>query len=570
VAERGRTDASVYGTQPQVLCTTRHESTPTPIHSRMTDASLSKRETFRSQVTDTPKGWLIALAAALLAFAAALVWQSQGWHGSPNPAPLRVMLAYWATFAGLWGVLTWGVIQFGSRWSDGKLGVGVALIVVGLAAAVRAVVLALADPVLSDDIWRYLHEGALLADGRNPYAKIPANIPPSESPLPSALKQVNHPKLGAVYQPFAEYFFACMTWLHHAVLAVLGNWAWPRAMTFRLGMTVVDLGIVAMLIGRLREADRSPWWAGLYALHPLAISEIAGSGHQDVLGVAALLGGLLLFERANRRWLFAAAGGVALALAVAVKPIAAPAALPAAWAMRRWPKGIAVTAISGATAMVVLYLPFILMPGGIETMIASVRQFADQWTFNGSMYPLIKGTVDPVGYDYWWRVNKWLTWFDGFLPGQPLTLLLAGAVEAVGRDLSRYLLAGAALLAMGLSLWRSWEKLFRPMVVYLLVMMLGTSTLHPWYLLWALPLLPLCFDGPLWLLSGTLMVAYIAMLHPQTNYAVPVWLKAVEFAPVYALLLVAWTTGFTVTRPRWLGPSINLPSTANALGKAES
>jgi hypothetical protein len=508
----------------------------------------------RTALGGVRSGWLAVLTVALAGFVAALSWQSAAWAGSPQPAPRSVLIAYWLLFAGLWATLTFGLWRFGPGWQRaGPIGRSVVTLL-GLATVARLLMLGLAEPVLSDDIWRYLHEGALLAGGENPYARVPANIAPNESPLPSALAKVNHPELGAVYQPTAQYVFACLTWLHHGVLSVLGDGAWPRATTFRLGMTVVELGLITLLIVRLREAGRSPWWVSLYALHPLAISEVAGSGHQDVLGITALVGALILFDRPQRRWLFPVGGGIALALAVAVKPIAAPAAIPVAWALRRWWAGLGLTALSGAATMALLYTPFVVMPGGIETMVESVRAFADRWTFNGSMYPLIKDTVDPVGYDLWWRVNNWLAWIDGALPGAPLTFLLADFVKMVGEDLSRYLLAGAALLAMGLSLWRSNEKLYRPVVVYLLVMMLGTSTLHPWYVLWALALMPLAFDAAVWTLSGTIMLSYVAMLHPQTNYAVPVWIKLIEFMPVYALAILGWCTGWGVTRPGWLRP----------------
>jgi hypothetical protein len=497
--------------------------------------------------------WLTALLAALVAFVAAMIGQSLLWAGAgQTPAPLQALWPYWTTFGLLWLVLTAGLWRLG-RAAGQRRGRSAILLLVALAAVVRLALLVGAEPVLSDDIYRYLHEGALLAEGTNPYAQVPAEISPQQSPLPSALQRVNHPELGAVYQPTAQYVFAAFTWLHHGITGAFGEAAIDRTTTFRLGMVGFDLLILFMLIGRLREAGRSPWWAAIWALHPLVLSEVAGSGHQDIIGITALLAALLLFERAHRRIGFVAAGGIALALATAIKPIAAPIALPIAWSLRAWPKGLAGTAISGAAAMAALYLPFILMPGGINTMVQSVGEFAGRWTFNGSLHPLLKQTLDPVGYDYWWRINNWLAWADGWLPGQPLTFLLADLIEQIGRNLSRYLLAFTALLAMGLSLWRSPDKLFRPIVVYLLVMMLGTSTLHPWYVMWALVLLPLTFDTALWVLSGTVMVSYIAQHHPQ-NYIVPIWLKWIEFAPVFAAAILGWLTGWGVSRPAWLQP----------------
>lgn len=514
------------------------------------------RDLTANQPADAKRAALIAVAAALVAFVIAMWLQSQAWQGAAaEPAPWQAIWPYWATFALLWLVLTIALARLG-RWLDATRGGRTILLLLSLALLSRGALLVFAEPVLSDDIYRYLHEGALLAEGTNPYAKVPAAISAAESPLPSALARVNHPEMGAVYQPTAQYVFAGATWLHHGVTSLLGDGALDRTTTFRGVMVVFDVLIVLMLATRLREAGRSPWWAGLWALHPLVLSELAGSGHQDVIGICALLAGLLLFERANRRIAFAMAGGVALAVAVAVKPIAAPVAIPVAWWLRRWPKGIALTAVSGAAAMTALYLPFYLMEGGLATMLDSIQRFADHWRFNDSAHAMLKPYVDPFGYgQIKWRLIDWLEWADAWVFRGALQFLFADLIRTVFNDLTRYLLAATALVGMGLCLWRSEDKLFRPVVVYLLLMMLGTSTLHPWYVLWGLALLPLTFDAALWTLSATVALSYIAQHQPDAYY-VPVWLKWLEFGPVYALAIIGWLTGWGMARPRWLQPML--------------
>ncbi|MEZ6189822.1 MAG: hypothetical protein R3C45_00850 [Phycisphaerales bacterium] len=42
--------------------------------------------------------------------------------------------------------------------------------------------------------------------------------------------------------------------------------------------------IIAVLLAWLRDMGKSTWWAVAYAWHPLAISEVAGGEHQDVIG----------------------------------------------------------------------------------------------------------------------------------------------------------------------------------------------------------------------------------------------------------------------------------------------
>ena len=512
--------------------------------------------------------WLAALVGGLLTLALGLWLQSHAWAGAGHePAPWKALGPYWLGFGVLWVVLTAGLWRVG-RHLDRWRGLGSVAVVLLVALLAKGTVLATAEPVLSDDIYRYLHEGALLADGQNPYGKKPSNIDAQQSPLPSALEKVNHKHLGAIYQPAAQYVFATATHIHNQITATLGM-VLDRTTTFRAVMVLFSLLIVVMLAARLREAGRSPWWAALWGLHPLVISEVAGSGHQDVIGIAALLAGLLLFERANRRLSFAAGGSVALAIAVAVKPIAAPVAIPVAWWLRRWPRGLLMTAVVGCIAMVALYLPFVMMPRGIGLlpgsegqMINAAQRFADAWKFNGSLHPLVADWLTPFGYnEVKWRALDWLEWGDAWVFGGALQFLFADAVTTVCNNLARYVLGAVALLALGLSIWRSEDKLFRPMVVYFLVMMLTTSTLHPWYALWGLALLPLAFDTALWVLAGTVTLSYVAQHHPS-DYEVPVALKLVEFVPVYALAALGFLTGLGVNRPGWL-PGIKASHAVN-------
>ena len=142
----------------------------------------------------------------------------------------------------------------------------------------------------------------------------------------------NHPELVTIYQPASQWVFAGL-----ARLAALPH-GLPADAVFRLGFSLVDLLAVGLLLLALRRAGRSAWWAALYAWHPLAITEVAGAGHQDPIGIAALLASLLLAAGVAERHTsgegcppgraaWAAGCGAAMALSIAVKPVVAPVAL---------------------------------------------------------------------------------------------------------------------------------------------------------------------------------------------------------------------------------------------------
>ena len=56
-----------------------------------------------------------------------------------------------------------------------------------------------------------------------------------------------------------------------------------------------ELVMMALLVLALRSTKRSAWWLALYAWHPLPLTEIAASGHQDIIGIALIVAALLVY-----------------------------------------------------------------------------------------------------------------------------------------------------------------------------------------------------------------------------------------------------------------------------------
>jgi hypothetical protein len=356
------------------------------------------------------------------------------------------------------------------------------LLILAGAFGLRLLIALTTEPMLSDDIWRYVHDGRTTVElGANPYA-----APPTDSPLPYP---GNNPTLVTIYQPTSQLVFAGLATLSSSERA------------FRLGFIAFDLLIVALLMLMLRQAGRSAWWASLYAWHPLVIAEVAWSGHQDVIGIAALLGALLLAMRARdaaSAWGWAIGAGVCFALAIGVKPLVAPLALPLAWALReRW-RLILPAAGSTALMLAALYLPFALWEPGLGGMIETVRTFTGKWAFNGSAHAIAYSLL-------------------GSKPAADQLMLV--------------------LLLVTLLITTFTTDLYRAAMVYLFAGVLLSSTAHPWYLLWSLALLPLAFSWGAWVLSLTIVLAYTAWINPA-GFEPLDWARWVMFVPVYGFVLV--------------------------------
>ena len=264
-------------------------------------------------------------------------------------------------------------------------------------------------------------------------------------------------------------------------------------------------------------------WVLLYAWHPLPILKVAGSGHQDVVGIALMLLGLLCCEavwRKRDRW--AVGGGIALALAVAIKPYVLLVLPAAAWFLRR-ARPISLASAAGALALTVLYLPFATSDAGLDRMFETGRYFNEYGVFNGSLHPAL----------------RWLTGSRPITDAISAVLILSAVIATTGwcvrgtRPRGLWLAAAAALLA-GLLL---------------------ASIVHPWYVLWALALVPLVCAAEIqrwltapvvfgiWWLAATIPLTYVVHLS-DVPYRVPGWVLAVEYGPIYAVL--AWAAGAAV------------------------
>ena len=242
------------------------------------------------------------LSTALIAYLAAVIWLSRTWPGAGQAPVSQTQLGvFWITYALLWAAL--GVMATCLwRGKTRRGGTRAVVLLVVIAAVVRVVIALAGPPVLSDDIWRYIHDGAVLGRGDNPYAQAPAEMAPKRVPEARVHQRISYPELVTIYQPASQYVFAALSEANARLPAAARQADAMGDHTFRIGFVLFDVLIVGMLAWRLRAAGRSPWWASLYALHPLALAEIAGSGHQDVIGIAAMLAGLMLIERANMRW----------------------------------------------------------------------------------------------------------------------------------------------------------------------------------------------------------------------------------------------------------------------------
>jgi hypothetical protein len=353
-------------------------------------------------------------------------------------------------------------------------------------------------PDLSDDVFRYLWDGRVTAAGISPY-ELPPNDPALAEIAPELARRVAHRDVVTVYPPVAQ-----------AAFRVFG--ASGHLLAWKVFAAAADLSIVAILWS---GAPGGAFAAALYAFHPLPVTEAAGEGHLDSLGVVLLLASLAHLARRRR-----ALAGIALAMSVLTKYVSLAAAIPL---LRRGRfKFLAAGVLCAAVLWLAASRPGVSPFGGLG-------QYVTRWDFNSPIYTAAVGWMDSSGLPQtakdaflglkakWnhpaWTMRVFPYFYSAFFARVLLGLLLAAALALIAfrvPDLETSVFASLAAL------------------------LLLSPTLHPWYLLWVLPFAARKREPAFLYLSFCVPLSY-ALLYPLPGVSRGL-LWAAEFLPFAALL----------------------------------
>ncbi|MDD5308152.1 MAG: glycosyltransferase 87 family protein [Deltaproteobacteria bacterium] len=397
-------------------------------------------------------------------------------------------------------------------------------------AFVLRVVLVQFPPVFSDDIYRYLWDGRVILSGENPYAHAPA-APELAALRDRAWTLINYKELRTPYPPLAELLFALVALVSRSVSA------------FKLVAAALDTLVVALVLflagGRLRAQPAKPdpashraiVAAAAYGLNPLACVETGMSGHFEPVATALALAGLLLLKRgraAVSSALFAAGFGVKLAPGL-LWPVAA----------RKNVRALLVFPVLAAA----FYLPFLSV--GSKT-VEMVDTYARRWEGNAGLFAIVKagferliGVVAGVRGDGEMIHLRFLDEPAAALQGTFFSLHKDGAFDAAAPgafalgDLSLVaakLTLALLVIALVATLVARRAEPIRASAWILGALVVVTPVLHPWYLLWILPLAAVLGQFPWFVLAALAPLAYLPLdaWWAFGRWDMPAWIPWVE------------------------------------------
>ena len=370
------------------------------------------------------------------------------------------------------------------------------LVIWGVAILARLVLLPL-TPELSDDIYRYLWDGHVLLEGVNPYA-----YPPDHEALATIRTpwhgEINHPEIPTIYPPLSQLLFGLVALAGGTIAAAKVVWL------------CFDLGCGLLLQRIAIRTGRPPGTVMIWYLwSPLLIVETAWSAHFDAVGLFLLAALILL---AARRWGRPSALGSLLGLATLVK-FAPAAALPPLARRHGGPVALAFAVVCAA-----FYLPFAGV--GPLALTEGLRTYAEHWSANEGAFSLI-----------------------ALLAGDPLQARTAAAAMVIG--------------VVAYTTWRRFS-IERALLWIIATGLLLSPTVHPWYVLWVLPMAALRGNRPFLLLSGLVFLAYWGLASYQATgvWPQPGWSRLAIWLPVWLLLVLSAFPGKGANR---LSLSATLP-----------
>ncbi len=385
----------------------------------------------------------------------------------------------------------------------GSTGTEAMVIIVFVAVAMRVVML-FAPQLSGGDYMRYMWDGAVTAEGVNPYRHSPQQALEGEVDAPrlrglaergrDVLEGITHKHLRTIYPPVAQGLFAVAHWISPFKLH---GWL----------IIVACLDAVAALsvLGVLRRAGLPLWLVLVYLWNPLLVNETWQGGHVDV-AVAAFVAAMiwaLVSRRVVLAWLlWVLAVGVKLWPAILVFFLVRPA-------LRNPRRGLAGTVLA-AGLLALLAVPWMEAFGRGAT--SGTVAYAQKWAGGAWAYH---------GINYVARIIR-----DG--------LGLDVSVRFMGRAVTAGIIFAFAALC-GLLKNADARTLCLRMGTVILLMILLSPMVWPWYFLPAMAPAAI-YPSPAVLYFS----AALPGLYARWELTHPCWAVAVVHAPAWALMAGQW------------------------------
>ncbi|MGC8594036.1 MAG: hypothetical protein ACP5MI_00335 [Candidatus Kryptoniota bacterium] len=224
------------------------------------------------------------------------------------------------------------------------------------------------NPTGSDDYYRYLWDGKVMAHRINPYKYAPddpALVKLHSKNLPS---KVSFPYIKTIYPPLAECLF-CGAYL-------IGG---EHFIGLKILLLLFDLLTIAGILLILNKLKLRYENVLLYALSPLVLFQFFVDSHVDGFGISFLIFALFFYLDGKKILSY-----ILLGLSICIKPTPLILIPIIFFSERNTIERIKALFIPGIVCLF-FYIPFVFSGSPFQALI----QYAENWTFNGIVFNLL-------------------------------------------------------------------------------------------------------------------------------------------------------------------------------------
>ncbi len=310
-----------------------------------------------------------------------------------------------------------------------------------------------ATPHLSDDFYRFIWDGRLLAAGVHPFAELPRYYIENNSAIPginqSLFSKLNSPDYFTIYPPVNQFIFWVAAKLSFDSILV-------NVTIIRLFIITSEIGTIWLIKKILNHYKLPSKNVLLYALNPLVVIELTGNLHFEALLIFFLLLSYWLLINGK---LISSAINFSLAICTKLIPLIF---LPLLLNRLGWRKSIIYYFVVGVTS-ILQFLPLLNMEI-ISGFNESIGYYFNKFEFNASIYYLVRE------WGFWnYRYN---------------------IIQTVGWKLA--IMCASAILFFTIIDWIKVDRasniedrissLFAPSLFVLLIYFSFATVVHPWYI----------------------------------------------------------------------------------------
>ena len=352
------------------------------------------------------------------------------------------------------------------------------LIFTALAVIIRLIFIGF-FPVGSDDVYRYMWDGKIQANGINPYLFAPDDPKLSFLHTDILPSKVNFSHMKTIYFPLSQ-------WLFFAGYLLSGESVWG----YKLLLFITELVTIFSLYKLLKYSNINTKYLLLYVFCPLPIIQFAVDAHLDALGFPFLLLSILFYLKERK-----VTAAILLGLSLSIKPVGL-VFIPILFLKE---KGIANKLKITLLPLIIFFvqfIPYIFKANPFEAFII----YTENWTFNGFIFDILNNFIQD--------------------------------------NQKARLICGILLIVFLIPLYFSKKKYTDKIYYSAFLMMIFSPVVHPWYIGWIAILLPLTqkWSGIFYTALGSLTV-FTVLNYQLSGIWKEYWIVLfVEYLPVLVIL----------------------------------